>query len=73
MDRPLRRLAMIALRIEREIDHHDRILLHDADQHDDADDRDDAEVHLEQHQRQERADTGRRQAREIVIGWRKLS
>ncbi len=39
-----RRHALFALRVEREIDHHDGVLLHDADQQDDADQRDDAEI-----------------------------
>ena len=37
-------MPVIALRLEREVDHHDRVLLHDADEEDDADERDDAEV-----------------------------
>ena len=53
-----------ALSLEREVDHHDRVLLDDADQHQDADHRDDAEVEAEQPQRAERADRGRRQARQ---------
>ncbi len=39
VDRVAGRLALLALRLEREIDHHDRVLLHDADQEHDADDR----------------------------------
>src|SRR6185437_3911227 len=38
-----------------EVDHHDGVFLHDADQHHDADDRDDAEIHAEPHQCQQRA------------------
>ena len=34
--------------LEREVDHHDGVLLDDADQHDDADHGDDAEIHAEQ-------------------------
>ena len=48
--------------LDREVDHHDRVLFHDADQHHDADHGDDREVHLEHHQRDQRADAGRRQA-----------
>src|SRR3546814_6593749 len=33
------RQAFVTLRIEREVDHHDRVLLDDADQQNDADDR----------------------------------
>ena len=56
-----RLLSFLALGFEREVDHHDGVLLHDADQQDDADERDDAELAAAEHQRQERADTGRRQ------------
>ncbi len=44
IDRFARRLAFLALRLQREVDHHDGVLLHDADQQDDADQRDDAEI-----------------------------
>ena len=44
MDRLQRALALVALRLEREVDHHDRVLLDDADQQDDADDGDDAQI-----------------------------
>ena len=46
---------------EREIDHHDAVLLHDADEQNDADDGDDAQILMENHQRQERAHAGGRQ------------
>ena len=39
-----RRLAFLAFGFEREVDHHDGVLLHDADQQDDADERDDVEI-----------------------------
>ena len=64
VDRLARRLAFVALGVEREVDHHDRVLLHDADQQDDADDGDDAEIVAERHQRKQRADAGRRQGRQ---------
>ena len=57
-------LAVVPLRLDREVDHHDRVLLHDADQHDDADEGVDAQVLLEDHQRQQRAEPGERQARQ---------
>ena len=44
--------------LEREVDHHDGVLLHDADQQDDADDADDVEVHAEEQQREDGADAG---------------
>jgi hypothetical protein len=40
MDRLARALALDPFGVEGEIDHHDRVLLHDADQQDDADDAD---------------------------------
>src|SRR6185312_681868 len=58
------RLALVALGVEREVDHHDRVLLDDADQENDADDRDDGEVLPRCHQREQRTDAGRRQCRE---------
>ena len=62
VDRLARRLTLIALGIEREVDHHDRVLLHDADQKDDADDRDDRQILAGEHQRQQRTNAGGRQA-----------
>ena len=55
MNRAVGRLAMTALRLQREVDHHDGVFLNDADQHDHPDDGNHVEVHFEQHQRQERA------------------
>src|SRR3954470_18758834 len=43
VDRLLRRHAAAALSLNGEVDHHDGVLLHDADQHDDAHER----VHVE--------------------------
>ena len=57
------RLSVLALRLEREVDHHDRVLLHDADEQHDADERDDAEVVARGDEREDRADAGRRQGR----------
>ena len=37
IDRLGGRLVLVALRLEGEVDHHDRVLLHDADEHEDAD------------------------------------
>src|SRR5213075_389707 len=53
--------APVALGVEREVDHHDRVLLDDPDQQYDADQRNDTEVGLEQQQREQRTDAGRRQ------------
>ena len=44
IDGLLGRLAFLALRLQREVDHHDGVLLHDADQQDDSDQRDDVEI-----------------------------
>ncbi len=54
-------LAVLALGLQREVHHHDAVLLHDADEQDDADDGDDAQILTEQHQRQQRAHAGRGQ------------
>ena len=59
-----RRHALDALGLEREVDHHDGVLLDDADQQDDADDGDDVEIVAEHQQGQQRADAGRGQGRE---------
>src|SRR5579871_2639057 len=56
-------LAAFTLGYQRKVDHHDGVLLHDADQQDDADHRNNAQLHLEQQQRDKRADSGRRQRR----------
>ena len=61
IDRLARQLSLVPLGVEREVDHHDRILFDDADQQDDPDDRNDAEIAAVDHQRQQRSDTGRRQ------------
>src|ERR1017187_2958742 len=52
---PLGRKPFVALRVQREVDHHDGVLLHDPDQHQDADGRDDREVLPEYPQREERS------------------
>ena len=41
-------LALFALGFESEVDHHDAVLLHDADEKNDADDGDDVEIQCEQ-------------------------
>src|ERR1044071_6503882 len=53
-----------ALELQREVHHHNAVLLDNADEQDDADDGDDAQVLLEKHQRQERAHSGGRQGGE---------
>ena len=56
-------LAALALRLEREVDHHDGVFLDDADQKNDADQRDDVQIDTADQQGQDRADTRRRQRR----------
>src|SRR5579883_2453906 len=58
VDRLLRREALAALGVEREINHHDGVFLDQADEQDHADQPHDAELGLEEHQRQHRADAG---------------
>ena len=55
-------VALDALRLQREIDHHDGVLLHDTDQHDDADEGVDVQLVVEDQQRGQRAQPGRGQA-----------
>ncbi len=64
MDGLARRLFLDALGLDREVDHHDRVLLDDADEQDDPDDRDDPEVLPRDHQREQRAHARGRQRRE---------
>ncbi len=64
VDRLLGWLSLRALGVQREVDHHDGVLLDDADQQDDPDERDHAEVDAADEQRQDRADAGRGQRRE---------
>ncbi len=63
-DRRRRAPALLALEHQGDVDHHDGVLLHDADQHQHADDRDHREVHPEELQCPERPDRRRRQAGE---------
>ena len=67
-------VAALALRIERDVDHHDRVLLDDADQHQDADDRDDARGRCPNSSSAPSAPTAAdgRPVR-MVSGWMKLS
>ena len=52
---------MVALGLQREVDHHDGILLHDSYKEQNPDQRHDAEVGAGDQQRKNRADAGRRQ------------
>ena len=57
-DRFLGALAFPALGVEGEVDHHDRVLLHDPDQENDTDQGDDAEFDAEEKQAEQRAHAG---------------
>src|SRR6266545_3554836 len=61
IDRFRGRLACFALRLQGEVDHHDGVLLHDADEEDDADERDDIEMRAEELKGEDGAHPGRRQ------------
>ena len=56
-NRVLRDLSFIALRLQRKIDHHNGVLLHNADQQNDADECNHAELDPRDQQRQQRAHT----------------
>ena len=58
-DGVLRRHPLDALRVQREVDHHNGILFHDANQHDDSDERVDVEFVVEQQQDGQGAQAGR--------------
>ena len=55
---------IVAFALQRHVDHHDGVLLDDADQQQHADHGDDAELHVGDLERQQRADAGRRQGRQ---------
>ena len=61
VDRVLRARPGPALVLDREIDHEDGVLLHDADEQDDADERHDREIGARDEQGQDRAAAGRGQ------------
>src|SRR5258708_6781759 len=63
-----RSLPFLALGFQREVNHHDGVLLHDADQQDDAYQSDDAEFGAAQQQSQNCAHTGGRQRRQNGYG-----
>ena len=63
-DGVMRRQMIVSLGCDGEVDEHDAVLLHDADEQDDADERDQTEIEMEQHQCRKRAHAGRRQSRE---------
>ena len=64
VDRLARRETAVALRLEREVDHHDRVLLHDADQQHEADQGGHVEREVCEREREEGTHAGRRKRRE---------
>ena len=62
-DRLARREALLALRVQGEIDHHDGVFLDDADQQDDADDAEHVQIVAGDDQSQHGADACRRERR----------
>src|SRR5665213_1296394 len=55
-------LPFIALRLQRKIDHHDAVLLDDADEKNNANERNHAQILVKQHQSQNRPDAGGRKS-----------
>ena len=64
VDRFLGRQPLLVFDLLGKIDQHDAVLLDDADEQDDADDRDHAQIVVNRHQQQQRAEAGRRQGRD---------
>ncbi|MNY25722.1 hypothetical protein D3C86_1595240 [compost metagenome] len=64
MNRFPSRLPLRPLSINSKVDHHDRVLLHDADQQDDPDDPDHPQIIASQHQGQQSPNPSRRQRRQ---------
>jgi hypothetical protein len=59
----------VAFRIEREIDHHDGVLLDDADQQQDAQEGDEAELGAGRQQREQRPTPAEGSVERMVSGW----
>ena len=64
VDRFLGGQALVTLDLQSKIDQHDAVLLDDADEQDDANDRDHAQIVVNRHQQQQRAEPGRREGRD---------
>ena len=60
-DRHLGGHTLAVLTIDREVDHHDRVLRHDADEQNDPDQRDDVQLEVKAIERDERSDGGGRE------------
>ena len=63
----------LAARLDREVDHHDPVLLDQPDQHDHADEGIDVQILLENQQGEERPNPADGNPDRIVSGWMKLS
>ena len=63
IDRVERLLVFVSLCFQREVDHHDRVLLYNADEKDDADESDDTKLGAADLQREDRTYAGGRQCR----------
>ena len=57
------RQFLLVLGLEREVHHHDRVLLHDPDEENDADEREHTELHVTDEEREQPAERGERKAR----------
>jgi len=66
-------LAVFALAFQREVDHHDAVLLHNADQQHDSDDCDHAQVLVKEKQCEKAPTPADGNVDRIVMGWIKLS
>jgi hypothetical protein len=65
--------AEAAHALEGDVDHHDGVLLDDADEQDHADHRDQAELGVDGHQRQQRPTPAEGSVDRMVMGWIRLS
>jgi hypothetical protein len=61
--------SFLALGVQSEVDHHDRVLLHDADQENDPDEGDDREIRPAERMSDKRPDPADGSVERIVIGW----
>ena len=59
VDRFERFFVFVTLRVQREVNHHNRILLYDADEQNDSDQRDDAEIAAADQKGKNRSNAGR--------------
>ena len=62
-------MPCVALGFEGEVDHHDGVLLDDADEQDDADERDDAEIDVGEDQARMAPTPAEGSVERMVMGW----